>query len=81
MGQRLYGPNNPPPIASSAVTGVKIGTRVVINNLHASGDWSGQVPAGAVLIAAVTVGDDRITDAWYAYVMYCVNGNWINTGT
>ncbi|MCX8962126.1 hypothetical protein EHW64_13545 [Erwinia psidii] len=79
-GQRVYSANNPPPIASTGVTGIKTGARVMVTDLAGVGDWSSLVPAGAVLIAALTQGNNRITDMYYAYVMYCVNGNWINTG-
>lgn len=56
----------------------RVGARTKVGNLHAAGDWSGQVPQGAINIASLTEGDDRITSMYYAYPQYLVNGNWVN---
>ncbi|MCU6240802.1 hypothetical protein [Enterobacter asburiae] len=56
----------------------RVGARTKVGNLHAVGDWSGQVPQGAINIASLTEGDDRITSMYYAYPQYLVNGNWVN---
>ncbi|TKK23455.1 hypothetical protein EcCFBP13530_04685 [Enterobacter cancerogenus] len=56
----------------------RTGARVKLSNLNAAGDWSSKVPAGAVNIASITAGDDRITAAYYAYPQYYLNGKWVN---
>jgi type IV pilus biogenesis protein CpaD/CtpE len=65
---------------SPKVAGIGLGARVKVTSLGGSADWNGQVPVGAVLIEALTEGDDRITGAYYSYLIYNVNGNWINAG-
>ena len=62
------------------ITGIKQGARVYIGNLSDTGNWQSSIPTGAYNIASMTEGDDRITSAYYAYIMYEINGNWINTG-
>ncbi|MEH4985803.1 hypothetical protein PO461_00005, partial [Enterobacter asburiae] len=74
-GVRVYSSNNPPPTYPSQF---RTGARTKVGNLHAAGDWSAQVPQGAVNIASLTEGDDRITSMYYAYPQYLINGNWVN---
>ncbi|PWI77278.1 hypothetical protein DEO48_25285 [Enterobacter sp. CGMCC 5087] len=74
-GVRVYSSNNPPPTYPSQF---RTGARTKVGNLHAVGDWSAQVPQGAVNIASLTEGDDRITSMYYAYPQYLINGNWVN---
>ncbi|MFZ4216681.1 pyocin knob domain-containing protein [Enterobacter ludwigii] len=59
-------------------TAHRVGARTKVGNLHAAGDWSAQVPQGAVNIASLTEGDDRITSMYYAHPQYLINGNWVN---
>ncbi len=59
-------------------TGHRIGARTKISGLNSVGDWSSRIPQGAINIASMTMGDDRITDAYYAYPQYLINGNWVN---
>lgn len=85
-GVRAYSPNNPPPQQaytkaqsdSKYPTAFRTGARVKLSNLNAAGDWSSKVPAGAVNIASITAGDDRITAAYYAFPQYYLNGKWVN---
>ncbi|MGV8925695.1 MAG: phage tail protein [Ewingella sp.] len=82
-----YTPANPQPsqdlspyaptswVYSSFVTGVSIGPRVTV-----WGTNSTSVPQGAVGITSETVNDDRVNQIVYAYVMYAINGNWVNAG-
>ncbi|MEH4987028.1 pyocin knob domain-containing protein, partial [Enterobacter asburiae] len=72
---RVYSPNNPPPAYPSQF---RVGARTKVGNLHAAGDWSGQMPQGAINIASLTEGDDRITSMYYAYPQYLINGKWVN---
>ncbi|MGJ3445183.1 hypothetical protein AAIR21_07695, partial [Enterobacter sp. PTB] len=59
-------------------TGHRTGARTKITGLTSVGDWSSKIPQGAVNIASLTEGNDRITDAYYAYPQYLINGNWVN---
>ncbi|PWI82129.1 hypothetical protein DEO48_00130, partial [Enterobacter sp. CGMCC 5087] len=59
-------------------SGHRIGARTKISGLSGIGDWSSKIPQGAINIASLTEGDDRITHAYYAYPQYLINGNWVN---
>lgn len=59
-------------------TGHRIGARTKISGLGGVTDWSSRIPQGAINIASLTEGDDRITDAYYASPQYLINGNWVN---
>jgi hypothetical protein len=60
------------------ITEVKLSARVGIGGLNGIADWTSKIPSGAVLISALTAGDNRITNAVYSYVMYKINGVWTN---
>ncbi|HDR2588159.1 TPA: phage tail protein [Enterobacter ludwigii] len=59
-------------------TGHRVGARTKISGLSGVGDWASKIPQGAVNIASLTEGNDRITDVYYAYLQYNLNGNWVN---
>lgn len=67
-------------LRNNFVAGVKQGSRTHIGGLSSHGDYTSDIPGGAWLVSSLTNGDDRITDVYYAYVMYEIGGNWVNTG-
>ncbi|WP_158781025.1 hypothetical protein [Pantoea sp. BAV 3049] len=74
MGQRVYSPNNPPPVASAAVTGFRYAASTWATT--GSSDWS--APSGTCVTG---VGIYTGAKARYSYAQILVNGQWINVET
>ncbi|MBH2871024.1 hypothetical protein ACTVNX_14335 [Serratia nevei] len=76
-GQRVYSPNNPPPVASQAVTNVRLTDR--INQPDTGGQI--RVPDGCVFTGMSGANYNPSTWASYSYIQVLINGTWQNIGT
>ncbi|MGQ6476458.1 pyocin knob domain-containing protein [Serratia sp. IR-2025] len=77
LGQRVYSPNNPPPVASQAVTGVRLSGRTVIP------DTGGRIdlPPGCVYTGMSGANYDPGTWGAYSAIQVLINGQWATVGT
>lgn len=77
LGQRVYSPNNPPPISSQAVTGVRLSGRTV------QPDTGGRIdlPSGCVYTGMSGANYGPGTWGAYSAIQVLINGQWATVGT
>lgn len=79
-GQRVYSPNNSPPVTSMAVTNVRRGSQIWLAAIGGGGGL--EVPAGHFVTGGRNNGTSNTAGLGFCYrpLQICINNNWFTIG-